>query len=244
MVSRLLPALAASALLLGTSACIGQGDDKEALCGEGRTPEEAMELAKETLDDAAGLELDLYASDLPRESDGLVRASGAVVRPASFTGSGVARAGGFEVEAELRAIDDMIWIRSEALGNRWLELAALKQFGFAIPEIPNPAELLSPDAGLSTLLLETEDLGTCEVFRGGEDNKELLSSYDGTLPGAAVREVVPMATGDEFAMEYLLTSDAELREMRITGEFYSGGTDVTYVVNLSDYGHTEEIKAP
>jgi len=239
MSTRVLSSVAlTSALLLGTAGCFGQEDDNGEGVSEGRTPTEVMELAKETLDEAEGLRLDLYAVDLPKGADNaLVEASGIVVRPASFDGSGRARASGFEVDADLRAIGDDFWVRSPVLGDRWMQVDP-SQYG-----IPNPNDLLAPDGGLSELLLATEDLAEGESVRGGGNNDEVLTEFTGTLPADAVQDVVSIASGDAFDIEYLVADDGELREIRITGEFY-GHHELTYVVNLDDYGATREIKAP
>lgn len=239
MHTRVLSSLAlTTALLLCATGCFGQDDDKGEAVGEGRTPQEVMELAKETLDEAEGVRLDLYAVDLPRDTEtALIEANGVVVRPASFEGQGKVRASGFEVDVELRAIDDDFWAKSPVLGNSWVKVDPA-DYG-----IPNPNELMAPEGGLSELLLENEGLEEGDSVRGGANNDEVLTSFTGTLPGEAVAEVVSIASGDGFDMEYLVAEDGELREIRITGEFY-GTQELTYVVNLDDYGTTREIRAP
>lgn len=235
---RVLPSLAlTTSLLLGTTGCFGQ-DEKDDAVSEGRTPQEVMELAKETLDEAEGVRLDLYAADLPRDTQtALIEANGVVVRPASFEGQGKVRATGFEVDVEMRAIDDDFWAKSPVLGNSWVKVDP-SDYG-----IPNPNELMAPEGGLSELLLQNEDLEEGDSVRGGANNDEVLTSFTGTLPGQAVEDVVSIASGDDFEMEYLVADDGELREIRITGEFY-GSQELTYVVNLDDYGTTREIRAP
>lgn len=238
MTARLLSSVLLSlVLLLGASGCFGQDDDGDPVSA-GRSPQEVMELAKETLDEAAGVRLDIYAVDLPKEADNaLVEATGLVVRPDSFDGTGRARVSGFEVDADLRAIGDDFWVRSPILGNEWTKVDPA-QYG-----IPNPNDLMATEGGLSELLLANEDLAEGESVRGGANNDEVLTSYTGTLPGDAVQDVVSIASGDGFDMEYLVTSDGQLREIRITGEFY-GSSELTYAVNLDGYGDTEEITAP
>jgi lipoprotein LprG len=239
MQTRVLPSLAlATTLLLGTAGCFGQDGGDDGPVSEDRTPQEVMELAKQTLDEAEGVQLDLYAVDLPREArTALIEANGIVVRPASFEGEGKVRASGFEVDVEMRAIDDDFWVKSPVLGNSWVEVDP-GEYG-----IPNPNELMAPEGGLSELLLENEGLEEGDSVRGGDNNDEVLTSFTGTLPGDAVEDVVSIASGDGFDMEYLVADNGELREIRITGEFY-GGKELTYVVNLDDYGTTREIRAP
>lgn len=227
-----------TALLLGTAACFGQDGGGDGPVGEGRTPQEVMELAKQTLDEAEGVRLDLYAVGLPKDvTNALIEANGVAVRPSSFDGSGRVRARGFEVDADLRAIADDVWVRSPILGDAWMKVDP-SDYG-----IPNPNDLMAPEGGLSELLLENEGLEEGRTVRGGANNDEVLTTYTGTLPGEAVQDVVSIASGDDFDMEYLVADDGELREIRISGEFY-GGDELTYVVGLDDYGTTREIKAP
>lgn len=238
MTTRVLPALALSAsLLLAASGCFGQDDDNGGgPVSDGRSPQEVLELAKTTLDETEGVRLDLYADGLPKDADNaLVEAAGIVVRPASFDGTGKARVSGFEVAAQLRAIEGDFWFKSDF--NDWMKIDPAK-YG-----IPDPNDLLAPDGGLSELLLANEDLAEGESVRGGGNNEEILTSYTGTLPGEAVQDAVSVASGEGYEMEYLVADNGELRQIRIAGEFYDGHA-FTYVVNLDDYGATAEITAP
>ena len=56
-------------------------------------------------------------------------------------------------------------------------------------------------------------------MRGGEDNKEVLTEYTGTVAGDAVKNIIPSAAGD-FDATYTITDDGELREAELTGVFY------------------------
>ena len=52
---------------------------------------------------------------------------------------------------------------------------------------------MSPDAGFSSLLPRPTTLEEGESVRGGEDNDEVLTEYTGTVPGDAVKNVIPSA---------------------------------------------------
>ena len=79
--------------------------------------------------------------------------------------------------------------------------------------------------------------------RGGTDNKEVLSTYTGTVPDSAVSAIIPGASGD-FEATYALTSDDELRQVELTGTFYAGHDANTYTLVLTDYGTSKDITAP
>ncbi len=82
-----------------------------------------------------------------------------------------------------------------------------------------------------------------DTVRGGEDNKEVLTEFTGTVPGDVVKNVIPSASG-EFDATYTVTSDGELREAVLTGVFYPDTEPMTYTLGFDDYGTEKEITAP
>lgn len=236
------PMRTAALLLAGSLAltgCVGQDDDEPV--GADRTPQEVMELAKETLDETSGIRIELTSDGLPDDLDQVVleSAAGTAVHPASFEGELVGRAFGLTEEGEVIAID----------GTVWLDLPILLGPGFhdidpAEYGAPDPSQLIATEGGLSDLLLETGDLDEGEEIRGGEDNEEVLTEYSGTLSGDQVQLIIPSADGDAFDVKYEITSDGELRIVEITGEFYDGTDDTTYTLELTEYGTEKDISAP
>ncbi len=236
------PMRTAALLLAGSLAltgCVGQDDDEPV--GADRTPQEVMELAKETLDETSGIRIELTSDGLPDDLDQVVleSAAGTAVHPASFEGELVGRAFGLTEEGEVIAID----------GTVWLDLPILLGPGFhdidpAEYGAPDPSQLIATEGGLSDLLLETGDLDEGEEIRGGEDNEEVLTEYSGTLSGDQVQLIIPSADGDAFNVKYEITSDGELRSVEITGEFYDGTDDTTYTLELTEYGTEKDISAP
>ena len=63
------------------------------------------------------------------------------------------------------------------------------------------------------------------------------------MPDSAVSAIIPGASGD-FDATYALTSDDELRQVTLTGEFYAGHPANTYTLVLTDYGTSKDITAP
>ena len=56
-------------------------------------------------------------------------------------------------------------------------------------------------------------------MRGGTDNSEILTEYSGEVDGAAVKNILPGASGS-FDATYTVTDDGELRSAVLTGVFY------------------------
>jgi lipoprotein LprG len=220
--------LAASAL----GAC--SGDDEPA--GEGTSPEEVMELAKTTVDETSGLRIGLTTDDLPEDVTGIVAAEGVGTHQPAFEGTITVRLLGNSVEVPVVAVE----------GDVHAILPLTSDYQPVDPGdygAPDPAQLMDPDSGLSTLLAETSDVEEGESVRGGEDNKEVLTEYSGTVPGSAVESVIPSAEGD-FDVTYSITADGELREAVLTGVFYADSDEMTYTLTFDDYGTEQEITAP
>jgi lipoprotein LprG len=225
-------ALAATAALL-LAGCTGQDSDDPV--GSDKDPDEVMELAKQTLDETSGVEIDLRG-DLPSGVTGLSAATGVGTHdPLAFEGSASVTAA-LSLTVDVIAIEDEVWIKFPGLG---YSDADPGDYG-----APNPAALFATDGGISDLLVETEGLEQGDDVRGGENNEETFTEYTGTVPADLVENVIPSATGDDFDVAYLISSDGELREARITGEFYPDSDEMTYTIELDNYGTEKDISAP
>ena len=110
--------------------------------------------------------------------------------------------------------------------------------------VPDPASLISPETGISNLLTATEHPKAGDSVRGGKDNKEVLTTYTGTLPESAVASIISSASGT-FDVSYTIGADHELSQAVLTGRFYGDGEQAsTYTVTLDDYGTDKTISAP
>jgi lipoprotein LprG len=231
-----LTALAAAGLigLLGVTvtAC---SDDKEPV-SNGASPDEVMELAKKTVDETSGLSISLTTDDLPDGVTGIVAAEGVGTHAPAFEGTITVRLLGNSVEVPVTAVDNEVYVVLPLTSD--YQTIDPGEYG-----APDPAQLMTPDAGFSSLLPATTDLETGDSVRGGEDNKEVLTEYTGTVPGSAVANVIPSADGD-FDVTYSITSEGELREAIITGVFYPDSDEMTYTLGFDDYGTEKDITAP
>lgn len=229
---------AGAALLLALSACTG-ADDQTSVA-EDNTPEEAVALAKETLDGTTGVKLHLAAEGLPSSISGIVltEAEGVAVHPSSFAGTIVGSLSGITQDGEVIAVDGTVWVKIALLGPDFEEMDP------ATIGAPDPGQLIAIEGGLSDLLVSTTDLVEGDSVRGGANNDEVLTEYTGKLSGDDVQVLVPSASGDTFDVTYQIAGNGELRTMEITGVFYAGTEPMSYVVTFTDYGAEKEITAP
>ncbi|ANH40017.1 hypothetical protein I601_3611 [Nocardioides dokdonensis FR1436] len=231
-----LAALAAAGLLtLGTlSAC--SGDDSSS--GEDApTAQEVLAEAKTTLDETSGVQVTLSTNDLPEGVEGLLSADGVgVPDPAAFDGVIRVRFAGFEPEVPVIAVDGVVHAQVP-LTTGWSQIDPA-EYG-----APDPAALMAADGGFSSLLTSTEELEQGEQVRGGTDNRDVLTTYTGTVAEEVAATIIPSAEGD-FAASYAVSDDGEVRSIELTGNFYGDAGSMTYTVDFDGYGTAPDISAP
>lgn len=225
---RLLAPLLACLVL---TACSGEDAAPE----EQADPTEALAAAKATFDETSGVLITLSTEDLPEGVDGLLRAEGYGTHDPAFDGEIVVRFAGIEPTVPVISVDDRVYAQVP-LTTGWSEVDPA-EYG-----APDPAGLMDTETGFSSLLTATEDAEQGEQVRGGEDNREVLTTYTGTVAGDVVAGIIPSAEGD-FEASYTLSDSDELRSMELTGDFYGAGS-MTYTITFDDYGAEPSITAP
>lgn len=228
------------ALALTVSGCFGQDD--EGGVGDGKSPDEVLQLAKETLDDTSGVELELTAEGVPSDVSGIVlnSAKGTAVHPSSFQGEIVGSLSGITQDGEVIAIDGTVWAKIAIITGQ-----EFKEMDPADIGAPDPSQLIATEDGLSDLLVATEDVEEGDTVRGGSDNSEVVTEYTGSLPGDEVKVLVPQASdADDFDATYQIADNGELRSLSITGVFYPDTEPMTYVITFDSYGAEKEITQP
>lgn len=228
---RLAPALAAGVLLVVLTAC--SGDDSSA---SDTPPEDVLAAAKATLDETSGVNLTLTTDNLPDGVTGVEEAEGVATHAPAFEGTITVNLLGQAVEVPVVAVD----------GTVYAELPFTSGFQDVDPAeygAPDPAQLMNPDTGLSTLLSDTTDVERGDSVRGGDDNSEVLTEYSGSVSGEVMQNVIPTSSGN-FDVVYTITDDHELRAARLTGVFYRDSEPMSYVVTFEDYGTEKDITAP
>ena len=219
----LLPAVA-----LALTACRGSSSSHE-------DPATALKTAQQKLEDTSGVSISLSTDDLPGGVEGLRSATGTVTDAPAYDGTlgVVTKIGSFSVP--VKAVGGKVYAQIP-LTPGWSEVNP-SDYG-----APDPAQLISAGTGVPSILAATQDPKPGKDIRGGTGNREVLSTYTGTVPGSAVASIIPSATGD-FDATYAVTSDDELRKVALTGAFY-GQTENTYTLVLTDYGTSKDITAP
>ena len=227
-------AVSALSLALVASGCTGQKDDEG--ISKDKSPDEVMALAKKNLDDTTGVRIKLDTSDLPDGVQGLSHADGIGIHPPAFEGKITVEVSGLSVDVDVIATDGKVWIKYLT--------PDFKQADPADYGAPDPAELMATEGGLSDLLVNTDNLKAGGTVRGGDNNEEVLTEYTGTVPASHVETVIPSASGDDFDATYTINADGELREAKLTGDFYPDAGENTYTLDFSDYGTEKDITAP
>jgi len=216
-------------LALGTAGCSKSASD----LGD---PQAVIDGAQQKLEDTSGVTLALTTDDLPDGVQGVQGASGTVTDAPAFDGTLTAALSAGSFPVPIKAVDGDVYAQIP-LTIGWSKVDPA-QYG-----APDPAQLLSADQGIPAILGATTDLAKGDDVRGGQDNKEVLTTYTGTVPADAAAHLIPGATGS-FDATYGVSSDGELRTAELTGEFYSGKPSMTYSMTVDDYGTTKDITAP
>jgi lipoprotein LprG len=223
------------ALVLGGLAACGGDDQSE---GTKADATKVLAAAKKALDDTSGVTIELSTKDLPNGVTGITSAEGVGVHPSAFEGTFKLSVSGLPADADVIAVDGKTYAKNSLLLPDWTPIDPA-DYG-----APDPAKLMDPDGGFSGLLASAEEVKAGDSVRGGQDNKEILTSYTGTISSDAVAALIPTAEGD-FSFTYTISDDDELREAVIKGSFYGKDKgDVTYTLTLDDYGTEKEITAP
>ena len=207
--------------------------------GDGEvSPEEVLAAAMDKLDSTSGVEVELSTDDEPDGGDYLASAEGVLVAdPASFDGEVAGRVMGVEAaDIPVISVDGDLWVEIPVLG--W---DTVDPGDFCAPD---PGQLLDPETGVSPVLTATEDVEAGESELGGEDNKETITPFTGTVPGDTIRNILPCAEGDAFEATYRIDADGFLTEVELTGEFFPGMDEISYVIEIHEYDVEQEISAP
>ena len=220
----------ASAALLAVTGCTADSPEEQ------RSPEDVLAAAKQTLDDTSGVRLTLAADELPSGVSGVTRAEGVGTHAPAFDGTLTVMLGGASFDVPVIALDGVVHAQVPLVPG-WQEVDP-DEYG-----APDPAQLMSTDAGFSAILTAGEGVEQGESVRGGDDNSEVLTEYTASVPADVVGNVIPSAEGD-FDATFTVTDDDELREAVLTGVFYPGTESMTYTIRLSDYGSEPTITAP
>lgn len=202
---------------------------------DGTSPTEVMATAKKKFDESSSIHIDLSTDSMPTKGNGVLGASGDVTHDPAFEGDVKVLLTGFTATVPVTSVGGKVYAKLP-LQTKYSVINAA-EYG-----APDPADFADPDKGLSALLTKLDGLKKGRERREGE---RILTSYSGTLPGAAVKVVIPSAEAKETYPTVVGIDDKGYAvTVRITGTFFSGVDDTTYDVTFSDYGKGVKITAP
>ncbi|MDQ4007123.1 MAG: LppX_LprAFG lipoprotein [Actinomycetota bacterium] len=230
-VRRLLAVLLAVLLAGLAVGCTGGSGDSAAALGD------RLSAAKRTLDGAASIDLTLRTDRLPPGVDGITEAAGVATHAPAFRGQITVAAGGLfdGQQVDVVAVDGDVYAQTP-FSSSYLRVDP------ADFNAPDPATLLDPDTGLSTLLSEATDLSATGQERAGED---VLTSVEGTVPGSVVSRVFPSAAPSRsFDVTFWLDDSDRLRRAAVTGPFYGDAPPVSYHLTVQASDAPVKITAP
>lgn len=222
------PALLA-ALLLAASGC----GTKSAV--DGKTPTQAVQLAKSKFDHAQSVHLSLSTGSVPKDGNGVLAADGTLTHQPAFKGWVKVVLSGLTATVPVVSVDRQLHAR----------LPLQTQFQVIDPAeygAPDPATFADPQTGISSLIGDLRSLKKSGQTRQGD---EVLTTYTGELPGRSVKTIIPSAsTRANYRTSVGIDQSGYATKVMVTGPFFAGSDDVTYQVLLDHYGKGTKITAP
>ena len=202
-------------LLIGALALTGTScsDDEKKSGGLTGTPEEIIAKAKTTLDETSGVEVSLSTGQVPDGITAIKKATGVGTHPSAFEGDLDLNYTGLPTSAEVIAVDGTTYIKNALLFPDWTEFDP-KEF-----KTPDPATLMTPDAGFSALLGAITSLKKDERSRCSKNNTDEATGFTGNLTGDAMAGLIPGSEGD-FDVLFKVDDAGELCSAELTGVFY------------------------
>lgn len=229
----------AAALLTGLFAATGLAACSGDEATKGDDWSDAGVKAKKFLDETSGINVSISTGDDPGV-DYLSAASGTIIAdPPAFEGSANGSVSSIPVNGvPVISVGGTMYINHPLLGG-WSDR-------FQPDDLcaPDPALLLDPDSGVSSVLTSSDDVKAGKSERGGKDNKETFHTYSGTATGDSIRAILPCAEGDDFEATYRIDDDGRLSSARLTGVFFPDSEEVTYTIDVTGYDVEKDISAP
>jgi len=227
--------VAMSSVIVAAATVTGCTSDQATPGPTERPATEALAAAKAKVDAATSVHLTLTGKDLPEKMTGVVSADGVGTHAPAFKGTFQVRVNGTQASTDVVSVAGKVYVK--------LPFTSIHtEVDPRTLGAPDPAALLNPDTGITSLLTATQS-----PVKGGQTRKgnEVLTSYTGSVPGAKIADL--LAIGDRakaFKATYGITDPGgELRTVDLTGPFYTGA-DSTYSVTLDRYGDPVEISKP
>ncbi|MFC5267515.1 LppX_LprAFG lipoprotein [Kribbella qitaiheensis] len=233
---RLVALGAALVLTVTLAGCSDKKDDAAAKTGD--DPVALLTEVKKTIDEAASVHIVLTGRDLPDGGQTLASGDGVATHAPAFKGKLTVRAAGAPIDAEVVAVGSKVYAKLP-FTPKFIELPPSQLAGLGAPD---PAVLLDPEKGLTSVLPTLKD----PVIKGEtRDGARVLTEVTGSVQGKNLQGIFPKAPADQdFPSTFKIDKDTkQLVSATITGPFYDGATS-SYDVTLDKYGEQVTITKP
>lgn len=211
-----------------------------ALSGCGSTPaadpHPLLQQAKRTIDATPSLHFVLTSSGASGSGTLITGGEGDALRPDSFAGSLRVLRSGFALTVKILSTGGQFMVELPFVAH--YEKANPSDYGFG-----DPALLLDPDKGLSSLLVDTLSAQTADRDRyNGEELDEVVVS----LPGDRVAALLTSADKSKPVNGRIgiAVDSHQVRRVVLTGPFFDASKDSTFTVVLDRYGENVTITPP
>jgi hypothetical protein len=195
-----------------------------------------LKTAKGVLDSTSSFHFVLTSADVTGSGAQLTGGSGDMKRPDSMSGTLQVSIFGLALSVPAVSVGGVFSVKLPT-GSGFTP-ANPSDYGFA-----DPAKLIDPTSGLSSLLLKCQ---SPQVESDDRYNGEALHEIGCSLPGSAVAALLTSADASKTvaATFGIDTSSSQLRRVVLTGPFISASTDTTYTLVLTNYGENVSVTPP
>jgi len=207
-------------------------------CG-GSTPIDATALLRQTksiVDGTKTLHFLLTSSNAQGTGPLISGGEGDAERPAGFAGVLDVSVAGLALSIHVVSFGGTFYVKLPTAGR--FSVADPSRYGFG-----DPAKLLDPDQGLSSLLTvcASPSLGNADRYNG-EELDEVSCSLPGTRVAALLTSADPSKpVAATFGVDPL---NDQLRRVVLVGPFFSRSVSSTFTLILDSYGENVTVTAP
>jgi hypothetical protein len=195
-----------------------------------------LKTTKSALDSTPSFHFVLTSADVSGSGSELTGGSGDMKRPDSMSGKLQVSIFGLAINVPVVSVGGTFSVKLPT--GTGFSTANPADYGFA-----DPAQLIDPNTGLSSLLLKCQ---SPQVKSDDRYNGEALHEIGCSLPGGAVAALLTSAdpSTSVAATFGIDTGNNQLRRVALTGPFIIKSTNATYILVLTNYGENVSVTPP
>ena len=199
------------------------------------TPSELLQRSRLVVDRTPAVHFQLSSAGVAPNATALLGGSGDLVRPDELRGSLLVAESGLSATVKVISVG----------GAFYVQLPFASKYSRTNPAaygLGDPAQLLSPTRGVSSLLSAMRAPTSKGSIRLGG---ELLDVVAGTVPGAKVPVLPDLARAEPVTVTAdIAPGSYQLRRVQLAGPFTKATTTTTYDVTITGYGERVTVRAP